>query len=100
MRETMGREDGLTLREALRQSVHETGRDVDFWATRRDRGRLRVFARWGGPSLAYHLGAFGGRWLGARAGRLPDRWRRRLSLHHLRRNDGLRPARDESAETS
>jgi len=100
MRETMGREDGLTLREALRQSVHETGRDVDFWATRRDRGRLRVFARWGGPSLAYHLGAFGGRWLGARAGRLPDRWRRRLSLHHHRRNDGLRPARDESAETS
>lgn len=88
MRETMGREDGITLREAVRCAVHETGRDVDYEAAGRGEGRFATLARWGAPAVAYHLGAFGGRWLGARSGRLPDAVRRRLSLHEQRVQEG------------
>ena len=93
MHETMGREDGITLREALRCAVHETGRDVAFAASDGSPGRLAAFARWGAPAVAYHLGAFGGRWLGARSGRLPASVCRRLSLHAQRVEEGAgRPA--------
>jgi glycosyltransferase involved in cell wall biosynthesis/GT2 family glycosyltransferase len=80
MRETLGRRDDLTAVECLRAAVRETRRDIAFWAADRGRPRTRVAVRWGLPAAAYHLGAFGGRWLGARANDLPGPIRRRLSL--------------------
>jgi hypothetical protein len=54
-------------------------------ARRRVLGRLAAAPGWRGgalgPALAYHLGAFGGQWLGMRAARLPDGLMGRLSLH-------------------
>jgi len=91
MRETMGRVDGITLREVVRCAVHETGRDVDFEARGGRDGRIAALARWGVPAVAYHLGAFGGRWLGARSSRLPSSLRRRLSLHEQRVGEGAGP---------
>ncbi|MFM7144070.1 MAG: glycosyltransferase family 2 protein, partial [Alphaproteobacteria bacterium] len=88
MRETMGREDSITLREVVRCAVHETGRDVDFEAAAGAGGRLATLARWGLPAVGYHLGAFSGRWLGARSGRLPESLRDRLSLHAERVAEG------------
>lgn len=81
MTEDLGQTHGLTLGEALRAAVRETRRDVAFWAGFRQRTRLRVTARWGALALAYHLGAFGGRWLGLRAARLPAGLMGRLSLY-------------------
>ena len=81
MRQDLGQTHRLTLGEALRAALRETRRDVAFWAGFRQRSRLRVVARWAAPALAYHLGAFGGQWLGMRAARLPDGLMDRLSLH-------------------
>lgn len=88
MRDDLGQADDLTLADALRAAWRETGRDVDFWARLRRRTRARVVARWGLPALAYHLGAFGGRWLGARARHLPAVVTGRLSLHQRVRAGG------------
>ena len=88
MRDDLGQADDLTLGQALRSAWRETGRDVAFWARLRSRTRARVFARWGVRSLAYHLGAFGGRWLGARARHLPAGLMDRLSLNERVRAGG------------
>lgn len=93
MARDLGQRDTLTLGEALRAAARETRRDVAFWAGFRRRTRLRVAARWGVPALAYHLGAFTGRWLGSRAARLPEGLLDRLSLHEsLRAGGGERRA--------
>jgi len=81
MAQDLGQTHELSLGQALRAAVRETRRDVAFWARLRRRTRLRVAARWGARALAYHLGAFGGRWIGLRAARLPDALMGRLSLH-------------------
>jgi rhamnosyltransferase len=81
MTQDLGQTHSLTLADALRAALRETRRDVAFWAGFRQRTRLRVTARWGAPALAYHLGAFGGRWLGLRAARLPAGVMGRLSLY-------------------
>lgn len=88
MRDNLGQTDELTLSQALRAAWIETGRDVAFWARLRGRTRARVIARWGVRSLAYHLGAFGGRWLGARARHLPAGLMERLSLNERVRAGG------------
>ena len=88
MRDDLGQADDLTLAQALRAAWHETGRDVAFWARLRSRTRARVIARWGARSLAYHLGAFGGRWLGAHARHLPAGLLDRLSLNERVRAGG------------
>ena len=80
MRQDLGQEDSLTLAEALRAALRETRRDVAFWADFRRRTRLRVAARWGASAFAYHLGAFGGRWLGRHTSHLPESVMERLSL--------------------
>jgi rhamnosyltransferase len=85
MAEDFGHADDLTLCEALRAALRETRRDVAFWASLRNRTRLRVAARWGAIALGYHLGAFVGRWLGPRAARLPDALMGHLSLHERMR---------------
>lgn len=81
MAEDLGQSDDLTLSEAVRAALRETRRDVAFWARFRNRTRLRVAVRWGAIALAYHLGAFVGRWLGPRAVHLPEALMGRLSLH-------------------
>lgn len=88
MCDDLGQADDLTLAQALRASWRETGRDVAFWARLRNRTRARVVARWGMRSLVYHLGAFGGRWLGARARHLPAGLMDRLSLNERVRAGG------------
>ncbi|MBM4247791.1 MAG: glycosyltransferase, partial [Deltaproteobacteria bacterium] len=88
MHDDLGQEDDLTLVEAVRAAWRETRRDVDFWARLRRRTRARVAARWGVPALAYHLGAFGGRWLGAHARRLPAPVMGWLSLNERARAGG------------
>ncbi len=77
----LGQDAGLTIGEAVRAAFRETRRDLAFWARLRNRSRARVALRWAVPALAYHLGAFGGRWLGTRAGRWPSALAGRLSLH-------------------
>jgi rhamnosyltransferase len=86
MRDDLGQIDDLTLGDALRAAWRETRRDVEFWAHLRGRTRARVVARWGLRALTYHLGAFGGRWLGAR--QLPGAVAERLSLHQRVRAGG------------
>jgi rhamnosyltransferase len=86
MREALGRQDGLSAAECVRAAVRETGRDIAFWAAERGRSQARVAARWALPAIAYHLGAFGGRWLGSRATGLPSRVKHRLSLRERQRS--------------
>jgi rhamnosyltransferase len=81
----LGRVDDLSLTACVRAAVSETRRDVAFWAQRSGRAAPRVAAGLAPRALAYHLGAFGGRWLGSRARRLPPHVRRWLSLHERRR---------------
>jgi rhamnosyltransferase len=81
MAEDLGQRHAFGIGDVLRAAVRETRRDVAFWARLRGRTRARVAARWAAPALAYHLGAFGGRWLGLRAGRWPSALAGRLSLH-------------------
>jgi rhamnosyltransferase len=81
MKHDLGQDPSITLAAALRAALRETKRDVAFWADFRRRSRLRVALRWGASACAYHLGAFGGRWLGLRAARLPGPVLGRLSLH-------------------
>lgn len=88
MRADLGQADDLTLGQALRAAWRETGRDLAFWATFRRRTRARVVARWGVRALGYHLGAFGGRWLGARARHLPPGVTGWLSLNERVRAGG------------
>lgn len=80
MHDDLGRDDDLTLAQALRAAWRETQHDVQFWARFRNRTRARVALRWGLPALAYQLAAFGGRWLGARSRHLPATVADRLSL--------------------
>jgi rhamnosyltransferase len=86
MRETLGRRDDLSAAGCVRAAMREIGRDIAFWARCRNRSRARVAARWAVPAAAYHLGAFGGRWLGARAENLPAGVKRKLSLRERHRS--------------
>lgn len=88
MHDDLGQTDDLTLGAALRAAWRETRRDIEFWADFRRRTRTRVVARWGLRALAYHLGAFGGRWLGAHARHLPAGLSGRLSQHERVRAGG------------
>lgn len=88
MRDDLRQADDLTLRDALRAAWRETRLDVAFWARFRSRTQARVVARWGVRALAYHLAAFGGRWLGARARHLPSGLMDRLSLNERVRAGG------------
>ena len=88
MHDDLGQADDLTLAQALRAAWRETRRDVDFWAGFRSRTRACVAARWGLHALAYHLAAFGGRWLGARSRHLPAGLLERLSLNERVRAGG------------
>ena len=88
MREDLGQQDDLTLVAAVEAAWRETRRDVSFWARLRGRSGARVAVRWGARALAYHLAAFGGRWLGGRARRLPPALMERLSLHERVRAGG------------
>jgi len=81
MAQDLGQRDPFTIVDVLRAAVRETRRDVAFWARLRGRSRGRVATRWAAPALAYHLGAFGGRWLGGRAAAWPKVLAGRLSLH-------------------
>jgi len=85
MRDALGRRDDLRAADCVRAALRETRRDIAFWAAHRGRNRMRVAARWAVPAAAYHLGAFGGRWLGARAARLPAGVKRTLSLRERQR---------------
>ncbi|MBY0278144.1 glycosyltransferase [Candidatus Binatia bacterium] len=88
MHDDLGQSDDLTLGDALRAAWRESRRDVAFWADFRRRTRARVAVRWGLRALAYHLGAFGGRWLGAHARHLPAGLSGRLSQHERVRAGG------------
>jgi len=85
MTEDLGQRDDFGLLDGWRASLREARRDLEYCA--RDEGRhpIAVGLRWGIPATLYHLGAFGGRWLGARAGALPRRLPAFLSFHESAR---------------